>query len=106
MSSQGYRRQAPAAVMTEGPDEDYDYGAAIKEKIFVEEYKKQSYRKSPPKPEDPRHSQKEDVLQDPLLDLEQLEELHEEAERMKALGNKHMASQVRISFALLLFLPP
>lgn len=32
---------------------------------------------------------------DPLLDLAQLEELHHEAERMKALGNKHMAAQVR-----------
>jgi hypothetical protein len=30
-----------------------------------------------------------------LLDLAQLEELHFEAERMKALGNKHMAAQVR-----------
>jgi hypothetical protein len=29
-----------------------------------------------------------------LLDLAQLEELHVEAERMKALGNKHMAAQV------------
>ena len=33
---------------------------------------------------------------DALLDLDQLEELHDEAERMKALGNKHMAAQVRI----------
>ena len=32
---------------------------------------------------------------DALLDLEQLEELQHEAERMKALGNKHMAAQVR-----------
>jgi hypothetical protein len=32
---------------------------------------------------------------DALLDLDQLEELHDEAERMKALGNKHMAAQVR-----------
>ena len=31
-----------------------------------------------------------------LLDLAQLEELHQEAERMKALGNKHMAAQVRV----------
>lgn len=30
-----------------------------------------------------------------LLDLAQLEELHNEAEKMKALGNKHMATQVR-----------
>ena len=29
-----------------------------------------------------------------LLDLAQLEELHKEAEKMKALGNKHMATQV------------
>ena len=29
-----------------------------------------------------------------LQDLAQLEELHQEAERMKALGNKHMAAQV------------
>jgi len=31
--------------------------------------------------------------QEALLDLNQLEELHSEAERMKALGNKHMAAQ-------------
>ena len=29
-----------------------------------------------------------------LLDLARLEELHTEAEKMKALGNKHMAAQV------------
>ena len=33
-----------------------------------------------------------------LLDLVQLEELHQEAERMKALGNKHMAAQGMCSF--------
>ena len=33
--------------------------------------------------------------EDPMLDMQQLEELHDEAERMKALGNKHMAAQVR-----------
>lgn len=31
--------------------------------------------------------------EDPMLDIQQLEELHDEAERMKALGNKHMAAQ-------------
>lgn len=30
-----------------------------------------------------------------LMDLAQLEDLHNEAERMKGLGNKHMAAQVR-----------
>ena len=31
---------------------------------------------------------------DAVLDLEELEQLQEEAERMKGLGNKHMAAQV------------
>ena len=104
-SSRGsYRHQAPAPLATEGMDEDYDYSVAVKGTSYEGAYKKQqsSSRKSPPKPEDPRRpvSQK-DVLEDPLLDLEQLEELHEEAERMKALGNKHMASQVRNEHARL-----
>lgn len=38
-----------------------------------------------------------------LLDLVQLEELHQEAERMKALGNKHMAAQGTFLPYLLLF---
>lgn len=37
--------------------------------------------------------------EDALLDLAQLEELHREAEKMKALGNKHMAAQVRFILA-------
>jgi hypothetical protein len=43
------------------------------------------------------HEQQEETVEgdEALLDLEQLEELHLEAERMKALGNKHMAAQVR-----------
>ena len=42
-------------------------------------------------------SQKDNALdsEEALMDLAQLEELHSEAERMKALGNKHMATQVR-----------
>ncbi len=32
--------------------------------------------------------------EDAVLDLAELEQLQEEAERMKGLGNKHMASQV------------
>lgn len=98
MSSRGYRQDAPAplATTTSGPDDDYDYSTAIKGTSYEDEYKRQNspQRKSPPKPEDPRPSSTRNVTDDPLLDLEQLEELHEEAERMKALGNKHMASQV------------
>jgi hypothetical protein len=48
---------------------------------------------------DPNDSADDDELggaggDEALLDLAQLEELHAEAERMKALGNKHMAAQV------------
>ena len=32
--------------------------------------------------------------EDAVLDLAELEQLHEESERMKGLGNKHMAAQV------------
>lgn len=83
-------------MTTEGPDDDYDYNAALKGTSYEETYRNQAAaRKTPPKPENPaRAMSKGDVLDDPLLDLEQLEELHQEAERMKALGNKHMASQV------------
>ncbi len=92
MSSSDYRRQAPPAVMTtEGPDEDYDYSAALRRKSYEQSYKNQTAaRRTPPKPENPARASRGNAL----LDLEQLEELHEEAERMKALGNKHMASQV------------
>ena len=31
-----------------------------------------------------------------MLDLEQLEQLQEEAEHLKGLGNKYMANQVRL----------
>lgn len=105
MSSR-YRQQAPAPVTTSGPDEDYDYSAALKGTSYEATYKQQQTspsKRSPPKPEDPRQGAKSStILEDPLLDLEQLEELHEEAERMKALGNKHMASQVRKNRVLLL----
>lgn len=56
-------------------DADYDYKAS-----------------SPSSP----GAQKPSDGEDALLDLAQLEELHLEAEKMKALGNKHMAAQVRI----------
>ena len=60
---------------------------------------------TPPLPPSPANNRRADPAgtaadekvdgDDALLDLAQLEELHHEAERMKALGNKHMAAQVR-----------
>lgn len=37
------------------------------------------------------------TTEEALMDLAQLEEVQLEAERMKALGNKHMAAQVRLA---------
>lgn len=56
-------------------DEDYDYKAAS--------------------PRESATSPAEVNTDEALMDLAQLEELHVEAEKMKALGNKHMAAQVR-----------
>jgi len=67
-----YRSQVPASLKTEAMDQEYDYKASPKE--------------SPTEGVDGEEA---------LLDLAQLEELHQEAEKMKALGNKHMAAQVR-----------
>ena len=60
----------------------------------------------PPPPPPLRATQQQQQKEEPdanareeaLLDLDQLEQLHHEAERMKALGNKHMAAQVRHLF--------
>lgn len=97
-----YKSQQPPPVVTAGNmDEDYDYAASIspKERAF-KEYQKAALPPPPPPPP-PQHlpSSEKGPDQDPtgedaLLDLAQLEELHQEAEKMKALGNKHMAAQV------------
>jgi hypothetical protein len=109
-----------------GADDDYDYSAATQEaqsydysaaqseeKDVYQAY--QSQRRAPPHAPPPRPSKsptrtppkpetagtrRASSAADPLHDLEQLEELHEEAERMKALGNKHMAAQVSMSMLL------
>mmetsp|Transcript_17522 Transcript_17522/g.26608 ORF Transcript_17522/g.26608 Transcript_17522/m.26608 type:complete len:588 (+) Transcript_17522:63-1826(+) len=96
-----YKSQQPPPVVTAGNmDEDYDYAASIspKERAF-KEYQKAALPPPPPPPP-PQHlpSSENGPDQDPtgedaLLDLAQLEELHQEAEKMKALGNKHMAAQ-------------
>jgi hypothetical protein len=105
MSSTAYKSQAPPAISTRGKmDADYDYGAQLspEEKAF-QEYQLVAPPPPPPPPTDgdeellDAENEDEDYNatgEDALLDLAQLEELHQEAERMKALGNKHMAAQV------------
>lgn len=135
-SSNGYREHAPYPVATGahmmGADDDYDYSAATpeaqpydysaaqsEEKDVYQAYQSQrkppphappprpfkSPTKTPPKPETAGTRRASSAV-DPLHDLEQLEELHEEAERMKALGNKHMAAQVSMPKLLQEFIFP
>jgi hypothetical protein len=114
-TTSSFRTQAPAPIHTgkAGPvDRGYDYRVGGPEE--------QAYRRGYHRPQDTLSAQQRDLvynrpldllsstsqavpeedpheagLDDALLDLEQLEQLHQEAERMKALGNKHMAAQVR-----------
>lgn len=78
MSGNGYRQQAPPTIEA-AIDADYDYKA-----------------KSPPSAKSSSTNIATESVDgdEALLDLAKLEELHQEAESMKALGNKHMAAQV------------
>jgi hypothetical protein len=74
-----FREQAPSPLDAGGIDAEYDYKAG-----------------SPASPSSPGATKPTVDGEDALFDLAQLEELHMEAEKMKALGNKHMAAQVSI----------
>eukprot|EP00542_Grammatophora_oceanica_P013340 CAMPEP_0194041576 /NCGR_PEP_ID=MMETSP0009_2-20130614/13467_1 /TAXON_ID=210454 /ORGANISM="Grammatophora oceanica, Strain CCMP 410" /LENGTH=637 /DNA_ID=CAMNT_0038685133 /DNA_START=203 /DNA_END=2116 /DNA_ORIENTATION=+ len=95
----GFRRQAPTAIETDGGggvDDEYNYGVAPEEDaegVYQDSryhYDEEADENVPPPPEEDEEQLDGDEA---LLDLAQLEELHAEAERMKALGNKHMAAQ-------------
>jgi hypothetical protein len=114
-----------ASVMT--LDEDYDYSPSASPltssgkknninnnhdssmiyKNTSSRFHDESYSSQLPPPQSPAgqssgSSAKNNTLDgdEALLDLAQLEELHKEAEKMKALGNKHMATQVCIHCVL------
>jgi hypothetical protein len=95
--STSYKTHTPSDIAT--LDQDYDYSVASpltpEEKAF-QEYQRRKEPPPPPPPPPPANDVRTES-EDALLDLAQLEELHQEAERMKALGNKHMAAQVRIT---------
>lgn len=93
-----FRSKAPPDISTVRLDEDYDYKAATdgtpsvtaaegwkQMQAYQPQGKQQISTPTPP----PKVSGEE-----ALMDLAQFEELQHEAERMKALGNKHMAAQV------------
>jgi hypothetical protein len=100
-----FRQQQPSAVRTGAAiDSDYDYKAAATPTPTTASAagisQMRAYGSAPPPPPPGNggqsiNSARSVDVDEALLDLAQLEELHQEAERMKALGNKHMAGQVR-----------
>ena len=58
------------------------------------------YNISNPDDDEPAPVEDEVKADDAVLDLAELEQLQEEAERMKGLGNKHMAAQVSLDYAV------
>lgn len=119
--SSGFRTLAPPSINTGRPrpvDAEYDYRVGGPEEIVYRRgynrpqevlsaqqrdsvYNRPHDLLSPPSPPNAQHphygddQEEQDAFEhdDALLDAEQLEQLHMEAERMKALGNKHMAAQ-------------
>ena len=99
MSTASYREQPPSHLST-SVDADYDYRATpspTPTSSAARDWKQaQSYQPTPAPVEEERPAADGEEA---LLDLVQLEELHQEAERMKALGNKHMAAQGKFCLA-------
>jgi hypothetical protein len=96
MSSTAYREQPPPALST-AVDEDYDYGLPPATTPTPTSASAQGWSQVQAYHQQQRTSATQSHAaadgEEALLDLVQLEELHQEAERMKALGNKHMAAQ-------------
>jgi hypothetical protein len=106
-TSSSHKKKSPMEVSS--MDEDYDYNvesSSLSQPKTFQEYQLRGEAPPPPPPSRaPASDEEEEVRnesEDALLDLAQLEELHQEAERMKALGNKHMASQVSYKFPYVL----
>jgi len=96
MMTSDYRQAPPLGGPIGGSaaiDEEYDYKASSPRSGGVGPSSPSSYASSP------RSGSKATTMSpsrsvdgdEALMDLAQLEELHVEAEKMKALGNKHMA---------------
>jgi hypothetical protein len=82
-----------SAILSTSLDDDYDYEATSPSVTAADGLQQMHlYQKERPPPSLAKVSS---GTEEALLDLAQLEELQQEAERMKALGNKHMAAQVR-----------
>jgi hypothetical protein len=92
------KAQAPAAANPQPPVRSPHARGVMPMVPVMEQVPMRLPPRPPTSPEKVAASQDEDDdkidSDEALLDLAQLEELHHEAERMKALGNKHMAAQV------------
>ena len=102
-----YRQRAPIPVETAPVDDDYDYETASQTEggnpqdlptptptSASAQGMMQNLQYTGNNVQQPMPSANQQQSEEALLDLAQLEELHQEAEKMKALGNKHMAAQV------------
>lgn len=93
-----FRSQAPKPIITTF-DNEYDepeINMMSPEERAYQDFQLKSPPPAPPVVATERVNEAGEQIDgdEALLDLAQLEELHQEAERMKALGNKHMAAQV------------
>lgn len=101
MASNNYRQQAPMPI-----DSAEDYDGTVSQMTPTPHSasahgvaQMRAYEPGVGNTDDDTNKEEDEAL----LDLVQLEELHSEAERMKALGNKHMASQGENKSAIVIF---
>jgi hypothetical protein len=98
-SASAYRSHAPNPVQVAPMDDAYDYTASGSRDNHYDTYNATMNQQHPNQSmnsyDDNEPAQETSVDgEEALLDLAQLEELQIEAEKMKGLGNKHMAAQV------------
>ena len=92
MSGNSYRQQPPPSLSTERTSTSPASRPPTSPVAPMDE--EYDYRATSPKQPKPTSDDAMNTTDEALMDLAQLEELHVEAEKMKAIGNKHMAAQV------------
>ena len=78
-----------------------DLTSVVEDSLLADSYEQQQQLQQS-RQDDQYAGGEEDENDDDVLDPAELEMLNEEAERMKGIGNRHMANQVRGHFVLVL----
>ena len=76
--------------------------SGVEDSLLADSYEQQQLQQS--RQDDQYAGGEGDENDDDVLDPAELEMLNEEAERMKGIGNRHMANQVRRHFVVLIVL--